>query len=101
MILLATCYYQLNYGSKLQAYATQAILDKLGIENRTINCELINGYLNRKKVKYYLRNIKKCDVFLAQIQRYLFQFVLAKKCDLKRGIKLRYTALKKRHHQYV
>ena len=31
-IALVTCYFQHNYGSQLQAYATQLLFDKLGLE---------------------------------------------------------------------
>ena len=33
---IVSCYFQHNYGSMLQAYATQMALDKLGYENETI-----------------------------------------------------------------
>ncbi len=35
-VAIISCYFQKNYGSQLQAYATQKILDDLGIENETI-----------------------------------------------------------------
>ena len=37
---IVSCYFQKNYGSALQALATQMALDKLGVENETINIEL-------------------------------------------------------------
>lgn len=30
---IVSCYFQHNYGSMLQAYATQMALDKIGLEN--------------------------------------------------------------------
>ena len=41
---IVSCYNQQNYGSVLQAYATQMALDKMGYENETIN---ISGF-NKK-----------------------------------------------------
>lgn len=36
---IVSCYFKKNYGSMLQAYATQKILDDLNIDNETINIE--------------------------------------------------------------
>ena len=36
-IAVVSCYFQKNYGSALQALATQKILDELGVENETLN----------------------------------------------------------------
>ena len=35
-LALITCYFQPNYGSQLQAYATQLLFDKMKVENETI-----------------------------------------------------------------
>ena len=34
---IVSCYFKNNYGSMLQAYATQQVLDNMNIENETIN----------------------------------------------------------------
>ena len=36
---IVSCYFKHNYGSMLQAYATQRVLNNMGIENETINVE--------------------------------------------------------------
>lgn len=36
---IVSCYFQHNYGSMLQASATQMALDKLGYENETIDIQ--------------------------------------------------------------
>ena len=36
---IVSCYFKNNYGSALQAYATQKVLDDNGIENETIEIE--------------------------------------------------------------
>ena len=49
---IVSCYFKNNYGSLLQAYATQKILDDFEISNETIN---IDGNIDFKngKIKYY------------------------------------------------
>ena len=42
IIGIVSCYFQHNYGSMLQAYATQMALDKLGYKNETIDAEAWN-----------------------------------------------------------
>ena len=38
-VAIVSCYFKKNYGSMLQAYATQKVLDNEGIDNETINIE--------------------------------------------------------------
>lgn len=56
-IALVTCYFQLNYGSQLQAYATQLYFDKLGIKNETICIDGLKAEINHAKYKYFLSRI--------------------------------------------
>ena len=56
-IALVTCYFQPNYGSQLQAYATQMAFDKLGIENETIRIDGLLPEINKAKYKYFLSRI--------------------------------------------
>ena len=53
---LVTCYFKNNYGSLLQAYATQKILDLNNIPNETINISDLKDFSDKKK-KYYLSQI--------------------------------------------
>lgn len=57
MIALVTCYFQPNYGSQLQAYATQMAFDKLGIKNETIRIDGLLPEINHAKYKYFLSRI--------------------------------------------
>ena len=57
MLALITCYFQPNYGSQLQAYATQMAFDKLGIPNETICIEGLLPEINKAKYKYFLSKI--------------------------------------------
>lgn len=56
-IALVTCYFQKNYGSQLQAYATQMAFDKLGLENETINIDGLLPEINKAKYRYFLSKI--------------------------------------------
>lgn len=56
-IALVTCYFQHNYGSQLQALATQMIFDKLGIENETIRIDGLKTEINKAKYSYFLKKI--------------------------------------------
>lgn len=56
-IALVTCYFQHNYGSQLQALATQMIFDKLGVKNETIRIDGLKPEINKAKYKYFLSRI--------------------------------------------
>jgi hypothetical protein len=53
---IVSCYFKRNYGSALQAYATQRVLDELGLDCETIDIRGINGEISKNKMKYYRRN---------------------------------------------
>jgi len=59
---LVTCYFMDNYGSVLQAYATQKLLDDKGIENETINIENLLPIINKRKMGYFVKNIVRPDI---------------------------------------
>lgn len=56
-IALVTCYFQKNYGSQLQAYATQMAFDKLGLANETIKIDGLLPEINNAKYRYFLSKI--------------------------------------------
>lgn len=95
MILIASCYYQENYGSKLQAYATQAFLDKIDVDNMTINYSGMRKHMNSMKIRYYIKNIAKTDAFAAQLKRYTFKLRIKGKKSLENNIMLRQKAMEK------
>lgn len=53
-IALVTCYFQHNYGSQLQALATQMICEKLGWPNETVCIDGLKPEINQAKYKYFL-----------------------------------------------
>ena len=52
---IVSCYFQHNYGSMLQAYATQMALDKLGYENETVDISGFNGEIKKAKLLYFTK----------------------------------------------
>lgn len=56
-IALVTCYFQKNYGSQLQAYATQMAFDKLRLVNETIKIDGLLPEINKAKYRYFLSKI--------------------------------------------
>lgn len=55
-VAIVSCYFKHNYGSMLQAYATQKILDNMKIENQTINISKNKDIYTGKK-KYYINQL--------------------------------------------
>ena len=52
---IVSCYFIHNYGSMLQAYATQNVLDKMNIENETIN---VSGFIHQYRKAQYKYIVK-------------------------------------------
>lgn len=66
-IAIVSCYYQHNYGSMLQAYATQMALDKLGYENETINISGFNSEIKKAKMIYFAKASLTSDILLSKL----------------------------------
>ena len=64
---IVSCYFQHNYGSMLQAYATQMALDKLGYENETINISGFNHEIIKAKMKYFAKASLTSDILLSKM----------------------------------
>lgn len=52
---VVSCYFQPNYGSMIQAYATQLALDKLGYDNETIDISGFENEIKKAKIKYFVK----------------------------------------------
>ena len=61
-VAIVSCYFMKNYGSVLQAYATQKILDQYNVENETICIDGIQDEIKAKKMKYFYSKIFDFDV---------------------------------------
>jgi hypothetical protein len=60
-IALVTCYYHHNYGSMLQAYATQMIMDELKLPYETLACKASINYMEQNKLIYYVKKLLIAD----------------------------------------
>lgn len=65
-VAIVSCYFQHNYGSMLQALATQMALKKLNIDNETINIEGFRHEIKKSKIKYFARAAVTSDILLSK-----------------------------------
>ncbi len=70
---LAVVTYKDNFGSALQTYATQRVLNDLGYETGIFDISGVHKDINIKKVKYYLRRVLQRDE-----RKYLFDNLLSR-----------------------
>ena len=63
-VAVVSCYFKHNYGSMLQAYATQKVLDKLEIENETIDITGMSSEINKAKMIYFAKASLTSDIFI-------------------------------------
>ena len=66
-VAIISCYFQHNYGSMLQAYATQMALDKMGYENETIDISGFNHEIRKAKMKYFAKASLTSDILLSKM----------------------------------
>lgn len=64
---IVSCYFQHNYGSMLQAYATQMALDKLGYENETIDISGFKREIQKAKLCYFIKASLTSDILLSKL----------------------------------
>lgn len=67
IVAIVSCYFQHNYGSMLQAYATQMALDKMEYENETIDISGFNHEIKKAKMKYFAKASLTSDILLSKI----------------------------------
>lgn len=60
---LVTCYFHPNYGSMLQAYATQKFFDDRNIECENICIDGIKKEIDSRKTRFYMKQIYKPEIF--------------------------------------
>lgn len=54
---LVTCYFHHNYGSMLQAYATEMIMQQIGLPYQTVACRAPIDYMVENKLLYILKKL--------------------------------------------
>ena len=85
---IVSCYFQHNYGSMLQAFATQMALDKLNIENETINISGFDEEIKRAKLLYFAKAALTSDILLSKMG-------MAKNVLVKKILKNQYASFSK------
>ena len=85
---IVSCYFKHNYGSMLQAFATQQFLDNIGIENETINIERNIDFAKGKK-KYYITQITNLTFIKYKLGMVKLKFEKKKKKNLGKNITIR------------
>lgn len=68
-VALVTCYFHPNYGSALQAYATQRIFDVWGIPCETVCIDGVQRELDAAKTRFYLRRIWDTQILTGTVAR--------------------------------
>lgn len=81
---IVSCYFQHNYGSMLQAYATQMALDKLRYDNETIDISGFYSEIKKAKILYFMKASLASDILLSK-------FGMAKNVLIKRLSKSKYA----------
>ena len=64
---IVSCYFQHNYGSMLQAYATQMALNRLGYENETIDISGFNSEIKKAKMLYFAKASLTSDILVSKL----------------------------------
>lgn len=64
---IISCYFHHNYGSMLQAYATQMVMDKLGYKNETIDVSGFDREIAKAKMKYFIKASLTSDILFSKL----------------------------------
>lgn len=66
---LVICYFHVNYGSMLQAYATQYFFDKMGLPNEAVYCSNPHMYMTMPKTEYYFHKLTNRELLADKLKR--------------------------------
>lgn len=86
---IVSCYFHHNYGSMLQAYATQKIIEKLGEDAVTIACYAPITYMTKSKWIYYMGKLSNIDIIKTKIRQVKSKKKMFKHHDIINGIHTR------------
>lgn len=89
---VVSCYFQHNYGSMLQAYATQLVLDKLNYDNETIDITGFSREIRQAKAKYFIKASLTSNILI-------YKFGRAKSMLMKKLKKSEYSLSSKQRDQ--
>lgn len=94
-IAVVSCYFQKNYGSALQALATQWILDEYRIDNITIRYDGMEKQIKKQKYLFYIKQLTDPQIVFGKIGyikvRLQKKFLLS---TLGKNMRLRDNAIK-------
>lgn len=98
-VYISSCYFKHNYGSMLQAYATQKFLDLNNIDNETIDISTLADFSKGKK-KYYKSQIFNINFYKAKLG--MIKLLVRKKLNkkLKKNFSIRYKRFQKFQDDY-
>lgn len=85
---IVSCYFQHNYGSMLQAYATQLILDRLNYDCETIDITGFNKEIRQAKAKYFIKASLTSNILI-------YKFGRAKSMLMKKVMNSEYSRFSK------
>ena len=85
---IVSCYFKNNYGSMLQAYASQKILDDNNIPNETIDISNLEDFSKGKK-KYYLSQITNIGFIKTKLGMIKLKAYTKINKDLKKNTRIR------------
>lgn len=89
---IVSCYFQHNYGSMLQAYATQLILDQLNYDCETIDITGFNKEIRQAKAKYFIKASLTSNILM-------YKFGRAKSMLMKKVLNSEYSHFSKQRDQ--
>lgn len=86
---IVSCYFQKNYGSMLQAYATQEAIKKLGYKPETLRIDGISKEIRNVKLKYYIKQIMDLSIVKDKVG-FIKKFIIKRmNKDLKNNLIVR------------
>jgi len=85
---IVSCYFKNNYGSMLQAYASQKVLDDNNIPNETINISELSDFTKGKK-KYYISQITNFNFIKTKLGMIKLKIYSKINKNIKRNFKIR------------
>lgn len=91
---IVSCYFKYNYGSMLQAYATQKFLDDNNIPNETINISDLSDFKKGKK-KYYMSQITNFGFIKTKLGMIKLKIYQKTNKELGKNFKIRNKEFKK------
>jgi hypothetical protein len=96
-----SCYFNHNYGSMLQAYATQRIIEKLGYEAVTFQCSAPIRYMTQSKGRYYFHKLTNKDIVKTKIRQFKGKIVLKRQPNLLKELDIRNSCFDAFYKKYI